>query len=87
MQKSSFLTSVSSNILSSIAKKIWLERSGHDFELLHKPSAQNLKTRPYSKQQVAKNKFTTEPIFFAIPDWIVVLYFFMIKQISINSDK
>lgn len=45
-----------------------LERSGHDFELLHKPSAQNLKTRPYSKQQVAKNKFTTEPIFFAIPD-------------------
>ena len=53
---------------SSIAKKIWLERSGHDFELLHKSSAQNLKTRPYSKQQVAKNNFTTEPIFFAIPD-------------------
>ncbi len=56
------------NIPSSIAKKIWLERSGHDFELLHEPSAQNLKTRPYSKQQVAKNNFTTEPIFFAIPD-------------------
>ena len=51
---------------SSIAKKIWLERSGHDFELLQ--DSQNLKTRPYSKQQVAKNNFTTEPIFFAIPD-------------------
>ena len=53
---------------SSIAKKIWLEHSGHDFELLHEPSTQNLKTRPYSKQQVAKNNFTTEPIFFAITD-------------------
>ncbi|MDG5112127.1 hypothetical protein [Companilactobacillus pabuli] len=64
--KGSFLTLTSSNIPSSIAKKIWLERSGHDFELLQ--STQNLKTRPYSKQQVAKNNFTTEPIFFAIPD-------------------
>ncbi|GAQ00618.1 hypothetical protein [Companilactobacillus pabuli] len=59
---------VNDKIPSSTAKKIWLERSGHDFELLHKPSAQNLKTRPYSKQQVAKNNLTTEPIFFAVPD-------------------
>ena len=49
------------NIPSSIAKKIWLERSGHDFELLHESSAQNLKTRPYSKQQVAKNNLAAEP--------------------------
>ena len=63
---------------SSIAKKILLERSGHDFELLQ--DSQNLKTRPYSKQQVAKNNFTTEPNFFAIPDWRVVLYFYTVKQ-------
>ncbi|WP_459576865.1 hypothetical protein, partial [Companilactobacillus alimentarius] len=31
----------------------------HDFELLH--SSQNLKTRSYSKQQVAKNNLAIEP--------------------------
>jgi len=41
---------------------------------------QSLQARPYSKQQVAKNNFTTEPIFFAIPDWRVVLYFYTVKQ-------
>ncbi|WP_195858234.1 hypothetical protein [Companilactobacillus futsaii] len=38
-------------------------------------TGQSLQARPYSKQQVAKNNFTTEPIFFAIPDWIVVSFF------------
>ncbi|WCG34982.1 hypothetical protein [Companilactobacillus farciminis] len=54
---------------------------------MHKPSAQNLKTRPYSKQQVAKNKFTTEPIFFAIPDWMVVLILTTKTSIQINVNS
>ncbi|MDT6952856.1 hypothetical protein [Companilactobacillus alimentarius] len=29
---------------------------------------QSLQARPYSKQQVAKNNFTFEPIYFVIPD-------------------
>ncbi|WP_459577200.1 hypothetical protein, partial [Companilactobacillus alimentarius] len=37
----------------------WLEHNRHDFELLH--SSQNLKTRSYSKQQVAKNNLAIEP--------------------------
>ncbi|MDG5111990.1 MULTISPECIES: hypothetical protein [Companilactobacillus] len=31
-------------------------------------TGQSLQARSYSKQQVAKNNLTSEPIFFAIPD-------------------